>query len=174
MKEQARSPVAIVDLFIPGTSCMFCWAQRIVLPVLLRFSWYPWRLTPCLLSSFLHYCPWLLSMGSWYCLSLSVLRSLLSIHPTLLMGDPTLPYFQPPHFDPPPIPSYSSRRVHSETPIYTPALFSLGHGTSLNHIIIHMHTSACICTLMDTHAYICMQMHVHYPTLGWLCMHMHV
>ena len=59
------------------------------------------------------------------------------------------------------------------TYICTPALFSLGHGTSLIHIIVHMHTSICICTLMDTHVYICMQMHVHYPILDWLCMHMH-
>ena len=36
-----------------------------------------------------------------------------------------------------------------------------------------MHTSACICTLMDTHVYICMQMYVHYPILDWLCMHMY-
>ena len=86
MKEQARSPVAVVDLLIPGTSCMFCWAQRIVLPVLLLFPLYSWRLTPCLLSPFLHYCPWLLSMNSWYCMLLSVLRSLLSIHPTLLIA----------------------------------------------------------------------------------------
>ena len=84
MKEQARSPITVVDLLIPGTSCMFCWAQRIVLSVLLLFLWYPWRLTPCLLSPFLHYCPWLLSMSSWYCMLLSVIRSLLSIHPTLL------------------------------------------------------------------------------------------
>ena len=52
MKEQARSPITVVDLFIPGTSCVFCWAQRIVLSVLLLFLWYPWRLTPCLLSPF--------------------------------------------------------------------------------------------------------------------------
>ena len=45
------------------------------------------------------------------------------------------------------------------TYICTPALFSLGHGTSLKHIIIHMHTSACICTLMDAYAYTCMQIH---------------
>ena len=59
------------------------------------------------------------------------------------------------------------------TYICTPSLFSLGHGTSLIHIIIQIHTSTCICTLMDIHACRCMQMHVHYPTLGWLCMHMH-
>ena len=49
------------------------------------------------------------------------------------------------------------------TYICTPALFSLGHGTSLIHIIIHMHTHACICTLMDIHVCRCLQMHVHYP-----------
>ena len=86
MKEQPRSPIADVDLFIPVSSYVFCWARLIVLPVLLLFPWYSWRLTPCLLSSFLHYCPWLLSMSSWYCLSLSVIRSLLSIHPTLLIA----------------------------------------------------------------------------------------
>ena len=59
------------------------------------------------------------------------------------------------------------------TYICTPALFSLGHGTSLKHIIVHMHTSACICTLMDTFVYRCMHMYVHYPILDWLCMHMH-
>ena len=62
------------------------------------------------------------------------------------------------------------------TYICTSALFSLGHGTSLIHIIIHMHTSACICTLMDTHACICMQMHVHYSTQtdsACTCIHMH-
>ena len=45
------------------------------------------------------------------------------------------------------------------TYICTPALFILGHGTSFKHIIIHMHTSACRCTLMDSHVYTCMQMH---------------
>ena len=74
-------------------------------------------------------------------------------------GDPTLPCFQPPHFDPPPIPSYSSRRVHSETPIYAPphsSLWVMGHHSSISSSIcthlhsyallwIHMCTSACIC-----------------------------
>ena len=41
MKEQPRSPIAVVDLFIPGASCMFCWVRLIVLPVLLRFPWDP-------------------------------------------------------------------------------------------------------------------------------------
>ena len=52
----------------------------------------------------------------------------------------------------------------------------MGHGTSLNHIIVHMHTSACRCTLMHAYAYICMQMHVHYPTQtdsACICMHVH-
>ena len=86
MKGQPRSPVAVVDLFIPGTSCMFCRARLIVLPVLLRFPLYSWRLTPFLPSSFIHHCPWLLSMNSWYCMSHSVLRSLLSIHPSLIIA----------------------------------------------------------------------------------------
>ena len=72
-------------------------------------------------------------------------------------------------------PPILTRHLYHHTPLVEyilkhlymyPALFSLGHGTSLIHIIVHMHTSICICTLMDTHVYICMQMYVHYPILG--------
>ena len=79
-------------------------------------------------------------------------------------GDPTLPYFQPPHFDPPPIPSYSSRRVHSETPIYVPphsCLWVMGHHSNISssicthlhayaHLWIHMCTDASRCTSTTT------------------------
>ena len=84
-------------------------------------------------------------------------------------GDPTLPYFQPPHFDPPPIPSYSSRRVHSETPIYVPphsCLWVMGHHSNISSsICTHLHADAHLWMHMHTHACRCMQMYVHYPTL---------
>ena len=93
-------------------------------------------------------------------------------------GDPTSSDSQPPHFDPPPIPSYSSRRVHSETPIYVPphsCLWVMGHHSNISSSIcthlhayallwIHMCTSACICMHMHPHECICMQMCTHaYP-----------
>ena len=52
------------------------------------------------------------------------------------------------------------------TYICTPALFSLGHGASLNHIIIHTHSYGYICIHM--HAYACPLLHP-----DWLCMHMY-
>ena len=106
---------------------------------------------------------------------------------TLLVGDPTLPYFQPPHFDPPPIPSYSSRRVHSETPIYVPphsSLWVMGHHSNITssicthlhadaHLWILMCTYACMCTSttppkLTLHAYPCMCMHVHADGRRWI------
>ena len=84
-------------------------------------------------------------------------------------GDPTLPYYQPPHFDPPPIPSYSSRRVHSETPIYVPPhsyLWVMGHHSNISSsICTHLHADAHLWMHMHTHACRCMHVHVHYPTL---------
>ena len=97
----------------------------------------------------------------------------------ICMGDHTLPSFQPPHFDPPPIPSYSSHRVHSETPIYVPphsSLWVMGHHSTISssicthlhadaHLCMHMHTYACRCTSitppkLTLHAYACMCIHM--------------
>ena len=68
-----------------------------------------------------------------------------SLHnsPFVEQGNPTLPCFQPPHFDPPPTPSYSSRRAHSETPIYFPHTRVLG-SWDITHTYHRLYTYICI------------------------------
>ena len=107
-----------------------------------------------------------------------------SLHnsPFVEQGNPTLPFFQPPHFDPPPTPSYGSWNITHT--YHRPYTYMCIHVLSRTLSRLTLHAYGCIsihmkCSCMQLHPYAyTLKTHsmnsIHLHTWAWRCMHTRV